>query len=76
MLVPRYWAEHRIQLREDRGPQTTIRRWGWSGWNIKSIMPPMSANLTLRELRNLVAYLATLKWRSTHEVQTEPDRHL
>lgn len=31
MLVPRYWAEHRIQLREDRGPQTTIRRWGWSG---------------------------------------------
>ncbi|MBA3699866.1 MAG: HEAT repeat domain-containing protein [Planctomycetes bacterium] len=26
-----------------------------------SIMPPMSANLTLRELRNLVAYLATLK---------------
>src|SRR5688572_3564263 len=31
MLVPRYWAEHRIQLREGRGPQTTIRRWGWSG---------------------------------------------
>lgn len=30
MLVPRYWAEHRIQLREGRGPQTTIRRWGWS----------------------------------------------
>ena len=26
-----------------------------------SIMPPMSANLSLRELRNLVAYLATLK---------------
>lgn len=31
MLVPRYWAEHRIQLHEGRGPQTTIRRWGWSG---------------------------------------------
>jgi len=31
MLVPRFWAEHRIQLREGRGPQTTIRRWGWSG---------------------------------------------
>ncbi len=31
MLVPRYWAEHRIQLREGSGPQTTIRRWGWSG---------------------------------------------
>lgn len=30
MLVPRFWAEHRIQLREGRGPQTTIRRWGWS----------------------------------------------
>src|ERR1043165_4945968 len=30
MLVPRYWAEHRILLREGRGPQTTIRRWGWS----------------------------------------------
>lgn len=26
-----------------------------------SIMPPMSANLSLRELRNLVAYLATLR---------------
>lgn len=31
MLVPRYWAEHRIQIRDGRGPQTTIRRWGWSG---------------------------------------------
>ena len=26
-----------------------------------SIMPPMSANLSLREMRNVVAYLATLK---------------
>lgn len=31
MLVPRYWAEHRIRVGEGRGPQTTIRRWGWSG---------------------------------------------
>jgi hypothetical protein len=31
MLVPRFWAEHRIRVRDGRGPQTTIRRWGWSG---------------------------------------------
>jgi hypothetical protein len=30
MLVARHWAEHRIQHREGRGPQVTIRRWGWS----------------------------------------------
>ena len=30
MLIPRFWSEHRIRLREGRGPQTTIRRWGWS----------------------------------------------
>lgn len=30
MLVPRYWAEHRMQLHEGHGPRTTIRRWGWS----------------------------------------------
>ncbi len=30
MLVARHWAEHRIQHRVGRGPQVTIRRWGWS----------------------------------------------
>jgi hypothetical protein len=30
MLVARHWAEHRIRHREGRGPQVTIRRWGWS----------------------------------------------
>jgi hypothetical protein len=30
MLVARHWAEHRIRHRTGRGPQVTIRRWGWS----------------------------------------------
>lgn len=29
MLIPRHWAEARLQLRE-RGRQATVKRWGWS----------------------------------------------
>jgi hypothetical protein len=29
MMIPQFWAEHRIQEKRD-GRQVTVRRWGWS----------------------------------------------
>lgn len=29
MIIPQFWAEHRIQEKRD-GRQVTVRRWGWS----------------------------------------------
>jgi putative heme-binding domain-containing protein len=51
-----------VILRAAGGPEVKVAK---SNISVRSspvsIMPPMSANLSLRELRNLVAYLVTLK---------------